>query len=143
MSGLYETDFYAWANQQADLLREGKLPDADIGNIAEEIASLGRSERRELVSSLSLLLLHMLKWRFKPERRGTSWRMSIANTRDRLSDHLADSPSLKSKLPEAMQTAYRYARRDAVVATGLAESSFPADCPWTFDQAMQDELKAE
>jgi hypothetical protein len=143
MSGLYETDFYAWANQQADLLREGKLPDADIGNIVEEIASLGRSERRELVSRLSVLLLHLLKWRFQPERRGTSWRMSIANTRDRLSDHLADNPSLKSKLPEAMQTAHRYARRDAVVATGLAESSFPADCPWTFDQAMQDELKAE
>ena len=143
MSGLYETDFYAWANEQADLLREGKLSDADIGNIAEEIATLGRSERRELVSRLSVLLMHLLKWRFQPERRGTSWRMSIANMRDRLSDHLADNPSLKSKLPEAMQSGYRYARRDAVVETGLPESTFPIECPWTFDQAMQGELLEE
>jgi hypothetical protein len=76
MSGLYETDFYARANQQADLLGEGKLPDADIGNIAEEIASLGRIERRELDSRLSVLLPQLLKWRFQPERRGTFCRMS-------------------------------------------------------------------
>ncbi len=137
MSALYERDFYAWANEQAELLRNGKLAAADIANIAEEIESMGRSEKRELVSRLTVLLLHLLKWRFQPERRGVSWDLSMANARDDLTDHLADNPSLKPLLPEAMATAYRRARRNAALETDLPESTFPADCPWTFDQAMQ------
>jgi hypothetical protein len=137
MSALYERDFYAWANEQVELLRNGKLAAADIANIAEEIESMGRSEKRELVSRLTVLLLHLLKWRFQPERRGVSWDLSMANARDDLTDHLADNPSLKPLLPEAMATAYRRARRNAALETDLPESTFPADCPWTFDQAMQ------
>jgi hypothetical protein len=137
MSELYERDFYAWANEQAALLRAGRLEAADIANIAEEIESMGRSEKRELVSRLTVLLLHLLKWEYQPERRGKSWQVSIANTCDELADHLADNPSLKSQLPEAMQTAYRRARRSASVETNLSDATFPAQCPWTFDQAMQ------
>ncbi len=134
---LYERDFYAWANEQASLLRAGRLSAADIANIAEEIESMGRGEKRELVSRLTVLLLHLLKWRFQPERRGVSWELSMANARDDLTDHLADNPSLKPLLPEAMATAYRRARRNAALETDLPETTFPADCPWTFDQAMQ------
>lgn len=134
MSDLYDRDFYAWANQQAMLLRAGQLSDADIANIAEEIESMGRSEKRELVSRLNVLLLHLLKWQFQPERRSRSWEVSIANTRDELAEHLADNPSLKSILSEAIGTAYRRARRSA--STGLPESAFPVTSLWTFDEAM-------
>jgi predicted nucleic acid-binding Zn-ribbon protein len=140
MSDLYDRDFYAWANRQAALLRAGKLADADIANIAEEIESMGRSEKRELVTRLNVLLLHLLKWRFQPERRSRSWQVSVANTRDELADHLADNPSLKAMLPEAVAKAYSRARRSASVETGLPESTFPTDCPWTFDQAMGEDL---
>ena len=77
MASLYEADFYAWANQQASLLRAGKLSAADIQNIAEEIESMGKSEKRELVSRLTILLLHLLKWQFQPGLRGDSWRYTI------------------------------------------------------------------
>jgi predicted nucleic acid-binding Zn-ribbon protein len=140
MSDLYDRDFYAWANRQAALLRAGKLADADIANIAEEIESMGRSEKRELVTRLNVLLLHLLKWRFQPERRSRSWQVSVANTRDELADHLADNPSLKAMLPEAVAKAYSRARRSASVETGLPEGTFPTDCPWTFDQAMGEDL---
>ena len=100
MSDLYDRDFYAWTAEQAALLRAGKLSSADTAHIAEEIESMGRSEKRELVSRLTVLLQHLLKWRFQPDRRSTSWRLSIANTRDQLSEHLADNPSLGAKLPE-------------------------------------------
>jgi len=82
----YDADFYAWANEQAALLRAGRLSDADIANIAEEIESMGRSEKRALLSRLTVLLLHPLKWRFQPDRRSRSWEVSIANTRDDLTD---------------------------------------------------------
>ncbi len=139
MSDLYDRDFYAWANEQAGLLRAGNLSRADIANIAEEIESLARSEKRELVSRLTVLLHHLLKWRFQPERRSRSWELSIANARDELTDYLGENPSLEAMLSEAMATSYRRARRGAEQETGLPGSTFPVECPWTFDQAMADE----
>ena len=137
MSDLYETDFYAWSNQQAALLREGKLAAADIAHIAEEIESMGRSEKRELVSRLNMLLLHLLKWRYQIERRSRSWEFSIDNSRFAIGQHLADNPSLKSSLSAAMMSAYYTARREAAIETGFALQTFPQDCPWSFEQAMQ------
>ena len=135
-NSLYDRDFYAWANEQAALLRAGKLMEADIQNIAEEIESMGRSEKRELVSRLTVLLLHLLKWQFQPGLRGTSWRLSIENTRYQLEEHLEDNPSLRSQLDQVMRNAYRRAQNDAVSETGLARNTFPDDCPYTFDQAI-------
>ena len=108
-SGLYEQDFYAWANEQAALLRAGALTAADIENIAEEIESMGRSEKRELVNRLAVLLLHLLKWRYQPGRRSKSWEQSIREQRIRLISHMADNPSLKARQAEAIAEAYRLA----------------------------------
>jgi len=137
-ASLYERDFYAWANEQAALLRAGKLAAADTEHIAEEIESMGRGEKRELVSRLTVLLLHLLKWQFQPTHRGTSWEVSIANSRDQFADHLADNPSLKARLPEATESAYRYARREASAETGLRATAFPASCPYSFGQMMDE-----
>lgn len=135
-SPLYETDFFAWSRQQADLLRDGKLSQADIEHIVEEIESLGRIEKRELISRLNLLLLHLLKWRFQPEKRSPSWEASIRVQRNRLVDHLDDNPSLRPLLPRALESAYRDARLEAAAETGLASGTFPEDCPWDAGQAM-------
>lgn len=136
MSETYDRDFYAWANEQAALLRAGRVAEADIAHIAEEIESMGRTEKRELVSRLRVLLLHLLKWQHQADRSGNSWRLSIANGRDEIDDHLADNPSLKATLSASITQAYRYARRDAAGETGLAESVFAAECPWSFEQIM-------
>ena len=140
---LYEQDFYAWANRQAALLRAGKLSDADIEHIAEEIESMGRTEKRELVSRLTVLLAHLLKWQYQSARRGNSWKHSIANSRDQLADHLADNPSLKARLPESLASAFRYARRDAASETNLDDGVFPAECPWSFEQVMAEDFWPE
>jgi hypothetical protein len=134
--GLYEEDFYAWANEQAALLRSGQLSAADIAHIAEEIESMGKTEKRELVSRLTVLLLHLLKWQFQPTLRGASWRLSIANTRDELADHLADNPSLKAQMDSAIVSAYRRAHRQAAAETGYPEDAFPDACPYSFPQMM-------
>ncbi len=136
MTSLYDKDFYAWANEQAALLRDGKLDAADIENIAEEIESMGKGEKRELVSRLTILLLHLLKWRYQPERRTTSWESTIQVQRNDLGDHLEDNPSLKSKLDEAIGKGYRDAALIAIGETGLPKSTFPAICPWSFEQMM-------
>jgi hypothetical protein len=128
-SELYERDFYAWANEQAALLRAGRLPDADIAHIAKEIESMGKTEKRELVSRLTILLFHLLQWQFQPTRRGASWRVSIQNARDDIADHLADNPSLKTQMAAAIVAAYRRARRQAAAEMRLDEARLPAFCP--------------
>ena len=135
-TSLYDQDFYAWANEQAALLRAGKLSAADIEHIAEEIESMGKAEKRELVSRLTVLLLHLLKWQFQPGRRGSSWDATITVQRDDITDHLRDNPSLKAKIGAAITDAYRKAAILVTGETGLARSTFPADCPWSFDQIM-------
>ena len=142
-NSLYDRDFYAWANEQAALLRAGRLAEADIENIAEEIETMGRSEKRELVSRLTVLLLHLLKWQFQPSHRGISWQLSIENARDALADHLDDNPSLKSHLDQVLQTSYRRAANDAAVETGLGRAAFPAAPPYTFTEAMSPDFWPE
>lgn len=133
---LYDRDFFAWANEQVRLLRAGRLSEADVDHIAGEIERMGRSEKRELVIRLEVLLMHLLKWQFQPERRGRSWEVSIANNRDKLEEHLLDNPSLRSQTDAAVVTAYRRARREAALETALPESAFPSVCPWSYDEAI-------
>ena len=133
---LYDTDFYAWANEQAALLRAGRVAEADVENIAEEIESMGRSEKRELVNRLTVLLVHLLKWRYQPSLRGRSWTLTIGQQRRRLVKLLDANPSLKSQLNEALADAYEDARVDAERETRLKSSVFPLACPFTFDDAM-------
>ncbi len=116
---LYETDFHAWANEQAALLRAGRLPDADIENIAEEIECMGRGEKRELTNRLTILFVHLLKWRYQPAPRGNSCGRTIEHQRIHLQDHLADNPGLASHLDEAIASAYRHAKVDAEGETGF------------------------
>ena len=143
MTSLYEADFYAWANQQAALLRGGKLSAADIENIAEEIESMGRSEKRELISRLTVLLLHLLKWQFQPGLRGNSWRYTIKVQRRDLARHLNDNPSLTAQLPAVLADAYASAVLLAAGETGLPEGIFPVVCPWSHQQIADPDLWPE
>jgi len=77
----YEQDFYGWTQEQAALLRAGRLTDLDIENLIEEVETMGRSEKRELESRLTVLLLHLLKWKYQPNRRGRSWNLTIKGHR--------------------------------------------------------------
>lgn len=135
---LYDADFYAWANQQAALLRDGRLSEADIANIAEEIESMGRSEKRELVSRLQILMLHLLKWRYQSKRRGKSWRSSIKVQRIELKRHIRDNPSLKSRIAEAIADAYEVALLEAERETSLGSSTFRTACPWSYDEIIDE-----
>src|ERR1700744_2026805 len=100
----YDRDFYAWANEQAALLRAGEVSRADVENIAEELERLGRTEKREFVSRLTALISLLLKARSQPGKRPPSWKDAIASARGQLLEHLEDNPSLKDKLPESISS---------------------------------------
>jgi Domain of unknown function DUF29 len=137
-SDSYENDFYAWSIEQAALLRAGKLDQVDVKHIAEEIESMGKSEKRELLHRLAVLLCHLLKWAYQPDFRSRSWEITIEGQRFELSLHLKDNPSLKSKLPEVLLDAFRLGKIEAMKETGLSKLVFPTECPWTFEEIMND-----
>lgn len=134
----YDKDFCKWTRSQARLLKTGDLENLDIPNLIEEIESLGRSDRRSLKSHLIILLQHLLKKKFQPERKEStnSWNSSISNSRLEINLILDDSPSLKRELNTMLNVAYTYARKKAALETGIKESKLPETCPWTFDDAM-------
>jgi len=135
---LYDQDFYAWTQEQAALLREGKWHALDCEHLIEEIEDLGRSARKELRSYLEGLVLHLLKWRYQPDYRGRSWRDSIEENRARIPDCLAESPSLHPQIPRLLQECYPHARRKAARQTRLPLAALPETCPWTVEQILDD-----
>jgi hypothetical protein len=135
---IYERDFHAWTNEQATLLRAGCLSDIDVAHVAEEIEALGRSERRELVNRLSVLLLHLLKWSYQPDLRGRSWELTVKEQRRQLARHLKNNPSLGSWTDEAMADAYGDAVLRAELEMNLLRDMLPWSCPYRFEQAMDE-----
>jgi hypothetical protein len=132
----YDQDFYAWTVEQTRLLRAGELSAIDAANISEEIESMGRSDRRELQSRLIVLLAHLLKWQKQPDVRSKSWSSTIRTQRRQIETLLRDSPSLRPFVANVLGRAYNETREDAAEETGLPETEFPAECPFTLDDIL-------
>jgi len=132
----HDADFYTWTREQAAHLRAGRLDALDTAHLIEELDSMGARERRELEARLSILLQHLLQWRYQPERRGASGRAMIKIQRIDAGRVLQDNPGLAARLPELYAGADHRARIAAAGATGGDESDFPELPPFTFEQAM-------
>ena len=131
MTALYDTDLAAWAREQADLARQGSLDRLDVANIAEELESIARAERRDLAAQICRLSVYLLKWCYRPDRRRRSDRRGILRCRMRIERLLEDSPSLAGDWDEIMATEWPRAVRWASDETRIAQRALPADCPWT------------
>jgi hypothetical protein len=134
----YDTDFYAWTQAQVDALRAKDWAALDLPHVIEEIADLGNEQRHAVESHLRILLAHLLKWRYQPQRRRRSWQTSILNARTEITRRLERNPSLQHAWPEMLAWAYPKARQLAASETGLPRATFPEACPWTIAQ-LQDE----
>ena len=133
---MYEQDYCLWLEKTASLLRDGRLHELDIPNLVEEIEDMGRSERQAVKSNLIVVLIHLLKYKYQPSKRSGSWKSSIREHRRRLGESLADSPSLKPYLREVFQKCYGEACLQAVDETGLPLETFPAESPFTPNDAL-------
>jgi hypothetical protein len=140
---LYDIDFYTWTLTQAMALRTKDVAALDLEHLAEEIESLGRSDRRAITHQLERMLLHLLKWRNQADRRtraGKSRRSSIYQARSAIADLIEESPSLCDYPAERLALAYRRARQQAAHQTGLPLATFPETCPWPLAQVLDEEF---
>lgn len=135
---LYEQDFYLWIETISKQLKAGKFAEIDLANLIEEIESMGKSEKRELKSRLIVLLMHLLKWQYQPEKRSESWRSTITEQRICIELLLEDSPSLQPLLIEIFADCYEKARSKASEETGIKLNFLPKESPFTLAETLQD-----
>jgi hypothetical protein len=140
---LYDTDYVAWLAEQVAHLRAGRISALDVQNVAEELESLMKSERRQLRNRLEVLILHLLKWDHQPSQRSNRWRSSVAEQRVRIRRLLLDSPSLKPSLAEAAREVYADAAERAAIETDLSEAALPQTLPYTVEQIFERALPAD
>lgn len=140
MDKLYKSDFYSRTQQQANLIRQGRLGEFDLENVLEEIESMGRSEHRQLSNRLDVLLMHLLKWKYHPDHRSSSWRGSIEEQRFRVRKLLKNNPILQPEVGNILVDAYHVSRISAFKETGLTKDTFPLDCPWSYKEVTDDEF---
>ena len=133
---LYETDFYAWTQQQANLLRYQLWNQVDLVNLIEEVESLGRRERQELRNRLIILIRHLLKWDYQSSKRSRSWLATIRIQRRDIIKLLNENPSLQSSLEVALEEAYENARDLASGETNLPLSTFPSQCLYLWEDLI-------
>jgi len=138
MATTYEKDIVAWATEQAYLLRSGQLSAIDIEHIAEEIEDVGKSEQRELASRMAILLSHLLKWQYQPERQSSSWQRTIKEQRKAINRRLKKTPSLKVSVNdlEWLEDAWGDAISITINETGM--SNFPESCPWLTEDILSE-----
>lgn len=137
---LYETDFYAWTQEQVTLLRNEQWSQIDLQNLIEEIQSLGKQQRQELRNRLSVLIGHLLKWQYQSGRRSRSWLATLRIQRLDIAELLEDNPSLKPYLEEALRKAYLKGVELAVGETDLPKRTFPVECPYSLLEIVDDDF---
>jgi ribosomal protein L29 len=138
-----QSDFYTWALESADAIRQGRFEGVDWDAVAEELEDMGRSERRALENRFEVLLAHLIRWRFQQDHRSASWTGTIKEQRRKGARLLRQNPGLKSLIPELISDAYDSARALAERDTGINEANFPASCPWTVGQILDEDYLPE
>ena len=134
---LFLADETAWLEQMASLSSRGHSEMLDLEHLAEYLEDMARRDKREVVHRLTTLLTHLLKWEHQPEKRARSWELTIKEQREELQD-LLTSGTLRNHAEQELESAYRKAVRRAAVEMDVAESEFPAHCPFGLAQVLSD-----
>jgi hypothetical protein len=138
----HQRDLYSWLVEQASLVRDGRWQAVDQENLAREIEGLAQQQFNKLESAMHALLTHLLKWDHPAIRRSRGRVQSVQSQRQAVADVLAQNPGLVPRIPEAIARCYRKARAEAANDAGLDESSFPAKCPYDWDEIIAREFAA-
>jgi Domain of unknown function DUF29 len=139
----YDQDYSRWIEQTVELLKARRFDELDVENLIDELESMSKRDRREIVSRLKVLLMHLLKWRYQPARRCASWEITIRNQREEIAQILQDSPSLKSYPAAVLEQAYDSARQNAASETGLGVEVFPGECEWAIADILDEAFLPE
>lgn len=138
MNPLYDRDFVAWAETTAQLLKAHCWDEVELEALIDEVEDLSRREKEALRSNLKVILLHLLKWEYQPHRRSNSWRSTLREHRERITESIAESPSLKPYPQVVLDACYQKAKFRATDETQISTSAFPQNCPYNLEQVLDE-----
>jgi len=139
LADLYQTDETAWLEAMAGLAAQRRGSELDYEHLAEFLTDMAKRDRREVESRLAVLIAHLLKWQFQPEKRSRSWRLTVEQQRQELR-RLLTSGTLRNHAEAMLAEVYADGLKQAVIETGLPESAFPAECPYSLAQVEQESV---
>ena len=139
MTSLHDSDLLAWSEEQTEILRRGDFGSLDIDNIIEELDAVGKSDQHALYSYLVVLITHLLKKEYQPDMISNSWIRSISNSRGGIAKILKRNPSYTRFLHEDIDDAFKIARKNAILETGLKPEIFPKINFYDHDVLLTDE----
>lgn len=142
-NNLYDRDFYLWVEKTVKQLKEKEFKELDLANLIEEIEDMGKQAKHSLKSNLIIVLMHLLKYQYQPQKKTRSWLLSIYEHRRRINESLQDSPSLKNYYEEVFDQCYQNARKEASIETGLKLNIFPETCTFTLPETLDPEFLPE
>lgn len=137
LDALYLEDETAWLEAMARFVAERRWSELDHKNLSEYLSDMSRRDMREVLSRLTVLLAHLLKWEQQPELRTSSWRSTMLHQREELRD-LLESGTLAAYADESLPRAFDRAVQHAAVETGIPIDQLPAVCPWTIDELISE-----
>jgi hypothetical protein len=141
---LYDADFTAWGEAQVAALRKlavehpeiAAIVALDTGHLIEEVEALASTAPKAIAARFTVLLMHLAKWRYQPEKRTGSWEATIREQRRAIARLIKKNPVVKPRVPTLFAGAWEDAREDAADETGLPLETFPVDCPFTLQQTL-------
>ncbi len=139
-STVYEQDFQLWLDHTIVLLKTKNFDSLDLEHLVEELESMSRRDKREILSRLDVILMHLLKWRYQPGNRSLSWESSIQTNRKEIWRIIEDSPSLRDYPQTVLSKAYASARKDAARETQLPSEILPVDCPFLVHETLDEDF---
>jgi hypothetical protein len=148
---LYEQDYKLWLQENIKAIKENRFNDLDYINLLQELEDMGKADKNALVSNIKILIAHLPKLQIQhdaPEQMKKSWYASVDEHRERIEDSLANIPSLKNYLSEAIATSYSGARKLAIKEGQRAsfevrkpsENEYPQTCPFSLEQLLDEDF---
>ncbi len=140
LKDLYEADEHEWLWENVKLIDQGRVDEIDHEHIREFLEDMAKRDHREVYSRLKVLLMHLLKWKYQPNKRTKSWKVTIRNQRDDLNFDFDESKTLKNYGLKQFDKTYKKARQLSSDETGLDMSVFPGKAPFSFHEIMNDDF---
>jgi len=135
LADLYLEDETAWLEAMAERIQVGALTELDYPHLQEYLTDMAIRDRREVLTRLVILMMHILKWVYQPEKRSGSWQNTIFEQQLELSG-LVESGVLRNHAKATISDAYLKAVRGAKTQTGLPLSIFPAECAYSLEELL-------
>jgi hypothetical protein len=140
---LFSDDYVAWAEETARFIREGLWDEIDREILYQEVGLLAAVPRGECRNRLAILIAHLLKWKYQPERRGNSWRRTIRGQRDDLHELLESSPTLRAEFPTIASKAFKPGRLKALNEIDAPDNLIPERPIFTAEQVLDENFYPE